>query len=194
MTNAKELLQKAQTLSAERANFETEWQNVADIFRPVKSNITVDRSKGDKENITRLYESAPINFVHQLKSIIIGVFFNRSIKPITITAATEEINEDQEVKEWIDGYTKMMLDAMFKPKTGFERSLSQAVTDDIKIGTIATLIEEGKESPIKYHTLNIKNFLIAENDEGDVDYVVIKDKMTAKQMIQKWGGRMYTKR
>jgi len=187
MTNAKELIRKANSLSAERSNFEEEWQDVADIFRPTKANITIDRSKGDKENITRLFESAPINFVHQLKSIIIGVFFNRSIKPISITAKSEDINEDQEVKDWISEFTDMVLKTMFDPKTGFERALSEAVADDIVFGTIATLIEEGKKSPIKYHTLNIKNFLIAENDEGDVDYVVIKDKMTAKQMIQKWG-------
>jgi hypothetical protein len=186
MTNAKELLQKAQTLSAERANFETEWQDVADIFRPVKSNITVDRSKGDKENITRLYESAPINFVHQLKSIIIGVFFNRSIKPITITPVTEEVNEDQEVKDWITEFTDMILRVMFNPKSGFERALSEAVADDIVFGTIATFIEEGKKFPVKYHTLNIKNFLIAENDEGEADYVIIKHKMTARQIISKW--------
>lgn len=186
MTNAKELLQKAQTLSAERANFETEWQNVADIFRPVKSNITVDKSKGDKENITRLYESAPINFVHQLKSIIIGVFFNRSIKPISITAVTEEVNEDQEVKDWITEFTDMVLRVMFNPKSGFERALSEAVADDIVFGTIATFIEEGKKFPVKYHTLNIKNFLIAENDEGEADYVIIKHKMTARQIISKW--------
>jgi hypothetical protein len=189
MTNAKELIRKAKSLSGseERTNLETVWQDVNDIFDPKNANITVERSKGDKENITRLFESAPINFVHQLKSIIIGVFFNRSIKPISITAKSEEINEAPEVKDWIDEFTKMMLGVMFNPKTGFERSQSEAVADDIRIGTIATFIEEGKESPIKYHTLNIKNFLIAENDEGDVDYVVIKDKMTAKQMIQKWG-------
>jgi len=109
MTNAKELIRKANSLSAERSNFEEEWQDVADIFRPTKANITIDRSKGDKENITRLFESAPINFVHQLKSIIIGVFFNRSIKPISITAKSEDINEDQEVKDWISEFTDMIL-------------------------------------------------------------------------------------
>ena len=157
MTNAKELIRKAESLSGseERTNLKTVWQDVNDIFDPKNANITVERSKGDKENITRLFESAPINFVHQLKSIIIGVFFNRSIKPISITAKSEEINEAPEVKDWIDEFTKMMLGVMFNPKTGFERSQSEAVADDIRIGTIATFIEEGKESPIKYHTLNI---------------------------------------
>ena len=186
MTNVKELLQKAKTLSAERVNFETKWQNTNDVFNPIKANITVDRSKGEKEHITRLYESSPINFAHQLKSIIIGVFFNRSIKPISITAATEEINEDQDVKEWITGFTDMILKTMFNPKSGFERELSGGVMDDIVIGTTGTFVEEGKNFPLKYYTLNIKNFLIAENDEGDVDYVIIKHKMTARQIISKW--------
>lgn len=184
--NAKELIKKAQDLQSQRVNFETEWQNVADIFKPTKATITVERSAGDKENIQRLYESAPINFVNQLKSIVIGVFFNRSIKPISIKASTEELNDNQLVKEWITDFTDMMLKTMFKPESNFEKSLSEAVGDDIVFGTYATLIEKGKKSPLKYHTLNIKNFLIAENSEGDADYVVIKNKMTARQIVSKW--------
>jgi hypothetical protein len=184
--NVKELIKKAQDLQSQRVNFETEWQNVADIFKPTKAAITVERSAGDKEHIQRLFESSPINFVNQLKSIVIGVFFNRSIKPISIKAATEALNENQEVREWITDFTDMMLKTMFKPESNFEKSLSEAVGDDIVFGTYATLIEKGKKFPVKYHTLNIKNFLIAENDEGDADYVIIKNKMTARQIVAKW--------
>lgn len=186
MTNAKELLQKTQTLSGERQNFESVWQEVASIFRPIKSDITTKRSSGEKEHITELFESAPINCVNNLKSIVIGVFFNRSIKPISITAATEEINEDQDVKDWISEFTKMLLDTMFNPNSGFERSLSEAVADDIVFGTMATFIEEGKSFPIKYYTQNIKNFLISENDEGEADYIILKHRMTARQILAKW--------
>jgi hypothetical protein len=186
MTNAKELIQKTQTLSGERANFESVWQDVANIFRPIKSNITIKRSSGEKAHITELFESAPINCVSNLKSIVIGVFFNRSIKPISITAATEEINEDQEVKDWISEFTKMLLDTMFNPSSGFERALSEAVADDIVFGTMATFIEEGKTFPIKYYTQDIKNFLISENDEGEVDYIILKHRLTARQILSKW--------
>ncbi len=186
MTNAKELLQKTQTLSGERQNFESVWQEVANIFRPIKSDITTKRSSGEKAHIIELFESAPINCVNNLKSIVIGVFFNRSIKPISITAATEEINEDQDVKDWIAEFTKMLLDTMFNPNSGFERALSEAVADDIVFGTMATFIEEGKNFPIKYYTQNIKNFLISENDEGEADYIILKHRMTARQILAKW--------
>jgi len=187
--NIEELIKKAETLKAGRANFETEWQNVADLFRPIKANITVDRSRGDKSDIHKLYDSFPINAVNTLKSIVIGLFFNRSIVPIELTSPIEEINEDIEVSEWLGDFTKMMLKMMFDPKSGFERSLSEAVADDICFGTIGTLIEKGN-FPIKYHSLHIKDFCIAESKHGDIDYLVLNVTKTARQVMQEWGDKM----
>lgn len=187
MFNAKELIRKSQSLQESRSNFETVWQNVAEIFNPIKSNVIVDRTAGDKSDYEKLYESAPINYVKQLKSIIIGVVFNRSIKPISIKAGVEELNEDEEIKNWIADFTDMTLKTMFNPNTNFERAFSEAMNDDIVFGTIATFIEKGKKSPLKYYTLHIKDILLAENDEGDADYIVIKYKYSARQIEQKWG-------
>jgi hypothetical protein len=183
----KELLRKAETLKSKRANFETEWQNVADIFRPIKADITVSRTEGDKSHIKKLYESFPIVAVSTLKSIVIGVFFNRSIKPFSIVSPDEDINDDSEVSVWLSNFTDMMLGKMFNPLSGFERAFSEATSDDITFGTMATFIEKGSKSILKYHTLNIKDFLIAESRDGDVDYVVIKSKKSARQIIQEWG-------
>lgn len=187
MSKVKELLRKAETLKSRRANFETEWQNVADIFRPIKADITVSRTPGDKTHIKRLYESFPIVAVGTLKSIVIGVFFNRSIKPIKIVSPDEEINNDSEVSKWLSDFTDMMLGKMFNPLSGFERAFSEAVSDDISFGTMSTFVEKSDKFILKYHTLNIKDFLIAESRDGDVDYVVIRSKKTARQIIQEWG-------
>lgn len=181
-----DLLKRAEILQGQRSNFETAWQDVAEVFRPIKSDITVERSKGEKDHINRLYESFPITAVSTLKSIVIGVFFNRSIKPISITSSDEELNEDKEVSEWLTDFTDMMLKNIFDPKSGFERSLSELVNDDIVFGTGGTFIEKGSKFTINYHTLNIKNILVAESKEGDVDYVVIKTKKTARQIMEEW--------
>lgn len=189
MNQAEQLLKKSETLKGNRNNFETVWQSVADIFRPTKANIVTDKSKGDKSNIFKQYESMPSVAVSTLKSIIIGVLFNRSIKSISLESVDEETNETQEVAEWLNDYADMLLKNMFDPKSGFERALSEAVADDITIGTIATFIEKGKNFPIKYHTLDIANFYVAESSEGDVDYLVIKSCKTARQAVQEWGNK-----
>lgn len=187
--NVQELIKKAQTLRSDRSNFETEWQGVTEIFRPTKSSITVTRSAGEKEHIRRLFESFPITAVSTLKSIIIGVFFNRSIRPISLVSSSEEANEDKEVGEFLIDFTDMILKQMFDPKSGFERALSEAVQDDISVGTVATFIEQTPKFPLKYHTLGIRDFCIAESNDGDVDYIVITTKKTARQIVQMGQGK-----
>lgn len=183
----KDLLNKADTLKSNRSNFDTEYQNVANIFRPTKANIITTKANGDKSDIRKLYDSYPINVVATLKSIVIGLVFNRSIKPIALVSNDEEVNEDPEAALWLTDFTNMMLKTMFDPKSGFERSLSEAVSDDIVFGTIATLIEKGSKYPIKYHTQSIGDFYIAESKDGDVDYVVLYSKKTARQIVEEWG-------
>lgn len=182
----RELLRKADSLKSQRHNFETEWERVAEVFRPIRADIVTDRSKGDKSQIHRLYDSFPINAVSTLRSIVIGVFFNRSIKPISIKSTKEEVNKDSEVSAWLTDFADMMLKNMFDPKSNFERALSEAVEDDIVIGTPATFIQRGSKFVLNYTTLNIKNFLIAESQDNDVDYVIIKSKRTARQLVQQF--------
>jgi len=185
--NAKDLIRRAESLENDRSNFKNEWQEIANYFRPIKSDITITKAEGDKSNFKKLFESSPINSVHELKSIIVGTLFNRAIKPIQIESEIEEINENDNVRDWISEFTKVLLNQLFNSKSNFERAFSEATADDIVFGTMLTLIEEGKNHPLKYTTINIKNFLIAENEENVVDYVIIKDKKTARQIMDKWG-------
>lgn len=184
---AKQFIKKAEELKSARCNFDEEFQKCGNYFRPLRADQTTEKSKGDKSNFREIYESYPINAVKTLKSIIIGVFFNRSITPINLEPVNKQLKENIFVKQWLDDFVKMMLGVMFNPRSGFERSFSSAIDDEIVLGTMATHIKEGRKHAVKYETLNIKNYLISEDDEGDLNYIVLKYKMTAEQIMAKWG-------
>ena len=128
----------------------------------------------------------PVTAVSTLKSIILGVVFNRSIRPIKLSSVSADLNENEEVSRYLHDLTTLILDTLFNPKSGFERALSSAIDDDIVIGTMATFIEQGKNYPLKFYTIPIQNFLIDENDEKEVDTVILKFEMTARQIMQKF--------
>jgi hypothetical protein len=184
---AQSLLKRAQSLKSQRFNFETEWQNVADIFRPIRSNITVTRTKGDKTHIRKLYDSFPITQVETLASILNGTFSNKASLWFQLQTLDDELNQQEEVSKTLSEITKVIFSKLYNPLSNFEVALLEAYKDIVAFGTIGTFIEESRNFDFNCNTLNIRDFLISENKEGIVDYVIIKSKKTARQIVQQWG-------
>ncbi len=185
--NIKEIIKKSQSLKANRTNWVTTWQQLAEIFDPKNATFKQERAKGDKKRITDVYESQPMLSANTLKSIVVSLFFNRNINPIQFTTIDKEIIEQEGVKEWIESFTDVILNEMFKSKSNFEISFSQAILDLIIYGTSGTFIQKGSKTNLNYKTISVKNFLISEDSEGFVDCVVLSYKMTKKQLLDKWG-------
>jgi hypothetical protein len=185
--NIQEIIKKSQSLKANRTNWVTTWQQLAEIFDPKNATFKQERAKGDKKRITDIYESQPMLSANTLKSIVVSLFFNRNINPIQFTTIDKEVVEQEGVKEWIESFTDVILNEMFKSKSNFEISFSQAVLDLIIYGTSGTFIQEGKKTTLNYKTISVKNFLISEDSEGFVDCVILSYKMTKKQLLDKWG-------
>ena len=154
--NIKEIIKKSQSLKANRTNWITNWQHLAEIFDPKNATFKQERAKGDKKKITDIYESQPMLSANTLKSIVVSLFFNRNINPIQFTAIDKEVAKQQDVKEWIESFTDVILSEMFKSKSNFEISFSQAILDLIIYGTSGTFIQEGKKTTLNYKTISVK--------------------------------------
>ena len=181
------LLKNAESLEASKSNFLSLFQDISDIFRPVKSDITSKKTAGDKSVFDYIFDSYPILAVETFASILSGVLTNKSSRWFEIKAVDDEINENQEVSEWLSKSTDGMWSKMYNSQSRFEQSILEAFKDIASFGTAATMTEEGRDFDLNYITHHIKNYLISENQEGKIDSVVIKADFTAMQAMQKWG-------
>jgi len=181
------LLKNAESLEGSKSNFLSLFQDISDIFRPVKSDITSKKTAGDKSVFDYIFDSYPILAVETFASILSGVLTNKSSRWFEIKAVDDEINENQEVSEWLSKSTDGMWAKMYNSQSRFEQSILEAFKDIASFGTAATMTEEGRDFDLNYITHHIKNYLISENQEGKIDSVVIKADFTAMQAMQKWG-------
>lgn len=183
---ATDLLKKADTLEAQRVQYLNECQNVADLFRPLKANITSTRIEGDKSKIRTLFDSRPIDMSLTLASILFGTILNRAGEWFQFDAVNKDINELEEVAQITDHFVKVMLAKMYDDKSNFEAAIFEGFRDTVDFGTVATFIEEGDNFDFVCTTLSIKDYLISENRDGKIDYVILKTEKTARQIIQQW--------
>lgn len=190
-SQVEELLKKGETKKSERVNFETKWQEVNNFFSSINNNIIIDRSKGDKSYLEKLVTSIGNLSVLTLASILNGTLTSKSSKWFSLEPLDEELVNDKEVADYLGESADKMRAKMYEGRSNFENSLLEAYKDTNTIGTIATIVnnikgENGNFKNLNYRTLNIANFLIDDNEEGKSDYFVKFDKMTVRQIMNKW--------
>ena len=182
-----DLLKRTETLEAEKQNFLNLYQEIGDLFRPVRSDIISKKTAGDKENFKRIFDSFPILAVETFASILLGVLTNKSTKWFNLQTVDGKLGEINTVSTWLSQATEVMWNKLYNPASGFEQALLEAFKDVGAFGTVATLIEEGSKFDLVFITQNIRNYLVSENSEGRVDSIIIKAQFSARQAIEKFG-------
>ncbi|HLG28795.1 MAG TPA: portal protein, partial [Candidatus Brocadiales bacterium] len=111
--NAKELIKLYEELdnSTERQNFKLLWQEINDFILPRKTNIVVSNVKGARKT-DRLQEGTAPHSAGLLAATLQGSLTSNSVQWFNIRIADNAINEDEEIKAWLDDSTRRMYNAI----------------------------------------------------------------------------------
>jgi hypothetical protein len=181
---AKNLLKRYDRLKSQRQNWESHWQEVADYMQPRKADVTKTRSRGDKRT-ELIFDSSPLQSVELLAASLHGMLTNPSTPWFSLRFKEEDIEFEDEAKEWLESATETMYAAF--NKSNFQQEIFELYHDLITFGTAAMFIEEDDEDILKFSTRHINEIFIAENDKGRIDTVFRKFKLSARAAIQKFG-------
>ena len=181
---AKNLLKRFDRLKSQRQNWESHWQEVADYMQPRKADVTKTRSKGDKRT-ELIFDGSPLQSVELLAASLHGMLTNPSTPWFSLRFKQDDMENEDEAKEWLESATETMYAAF--NKSNFQQEIFELYHDLITFGTAAMFIEEDDEDVLKFSTRHINEIFIAENDKGRIDTVFRKFHISARAAIQKFG-------
>jgi len=181
---AKNLLKRYDRLKSQRQNWESHWQEVADYMQPRKADVTKTRSKGDKRT-ELIFDGSPLQSVELLAASLHGMLTNPSTPWFSLRFKQNDMENEDEAKEWLEDATEVMYSAF--NKSNFQQEIFELYHDLITFGTAAMFIEEDDEDVLKFSTRHINEIFIAENDKGRIDTVFRKFSLSARATIQKFG-------
>jgi hypothetical protein len=181
---AKNLLKRFDRLKSQRQNWESHWQEVADYMQPRKADVTKTRSKGDKRT-ELIFDGSPLQSVELLAASLHGMLTNPSTPWFSLRFKEDDMENEDEAKEWLESATETMYAAF--NKSNFQQEIFELYHDLITFGTAAMFIEEDDEDVLKFSTRHINEIFIAENDKGRIDTVFRKFHISARAAIQKFG-------
>ena len=181
---AKNLLKRFDRLKSQRQNWESHWQEVADYMQPRKADVTKTRSKGDKRT-ELIFDGSPLQSVELLAASLHGMLTNPSTPWFSLRFKQNDMENEDEAKEWLEDATEVMYAAF--NKSNFQQEIFELYHDLITFGTAAMFIEEDDEDILKFSTRHINEIYIAENDKGRIDTVFRKFRLSARAAMQKFG-------
>ena len=181
---AKNLLKRYDRLKSQRQNWESHWQEVADYMQPRKADVTKTRSKGDKRT-ELIFDGSPLQSVELLAASLHGMLTNPSTPWFSLRFKQNDMENEDEAKEWLEDATEVMYSAF--NKSNFQQEIFERYHDLITFGTAAMFIEEDDEDILKFSTRHINEIFIAENDKGRIDTVFRKFSLSARAVMQKFG-------
>ncbi len=185
----KSLLSRFDRLKAQRQNWETHWQEVADYMQPRKADVTKTRSKGDKRT-ELIFDSSPIQAVELLAASLHGMLTNPSTPWFSLRFKDSSLEMEDEAKLWLENATEVMYTAF--NRSNFQQEIFELYHDLITFGTAAMFIQEDNEDILKFSTRHINEIFIAEDDKGKIDTVYRKFKLSVRAAIQQFGTTVST--
>ena len=179
-----ELKNNLSRLMDRRSNWETHWQEVADLIIPRKSDIIDHKVKGDKRHL-EVFDATAIHSLELLASSLHGMLTSSANRWFSLRFKETLMNENDEAKEWLEDVTDKMYIAF--QRSNFQQEIFETYHDLCAFGTAGMFIEEDETSIVRFSARHIKEIYISENARGLVDCIYRRFKLTAKAAVEKFG-------
>ena len=118
--NVDSLCERLDRLKADRSDFESLWQRVADLVMPTKGNFTVKRTPGER-NTNKIFDSTPTTSVNLLAAGLHGMVTNPSVQWFALTLDKDP--DSQIGNKWLKDVRDLMLKEINRPQAGFATNI-----------------------------------------------------------------------
>lgn len=187
-SRAKELIGQGDYLFDKKMPFLTLLQEIAENFYPERADFTATRSLGE-EFAANLMSSYPIlcrrSLGEQISSMLRPTekdWFKQSI--------FREDKLDNNGKAWLEWATRIQKRAMYDPVASFDRATKEADNDFTTFGQAVITTElNNRRDALIYRCRHLRDVAWCENNEGKVDIIHDKHKMTARDLVRLFKGK-----
>ena len=179
---------RQQKLKANRANWDSLWQDLSDYFCPGRITAVRKESEGARKT-QKIYDNTGADASQKLAAGL----YSRTVNPaskwfyITVETPDESIEASKEVSEWFDLARDKTQSVINKRGTG---ALYQTYCDLTSLCNAVLFINEDPIAGVSFRVFPIDTVDIAEDYRGVVDTVYRKFEMTLRQIEQEFPGKL----
>ena len=182
------LLKRYDRLRADRTNWDTMWEELATFLMPGKIDFITTSTRGTTR-AAEVYDSTGIHALQILSASLHGSLTSPSTKWFGLRFREDELNENKEAKDWLEKCSMGIFQEL--GKCNFSTEVAECYQDLVGFGTSALQFDVKTKDSVfdgfNFKACHLAEVVISESEEGKVDTVFRKLKLTARQAYQKFG-------
>ena len=189
-SRADDIVKQQERLKSERGVFESHWQEIAELVRPMRADFTA-RLVGGAKRTGKVFDGTPGLAAENMAAGLWGMVTNSANDWFQLRHPIEEINQRREVRLWLDACAGRIRDALSANGQRFYAKVLELYQDLVTFGTAVFYTEEmPARRRVFYSCRHLAECFIAEDDRERIDTLYRKFEWTARQAMQRWGDRV----
>lgn len=180
--------------STERTNFESHWEEIAELVQPRKLGFVGMRTAGEKR-MNRVYDPTGVHSNELLAAGLHGMATNPAAQWFSLRMVgkrlitmdgreVDDINQVEEVQKYLSDVEQIMWARIYQPGTNFTTALHETYLDLGAFGTAILFIGQRSDGGLLFEARSLAECVICENADGKVDTVYRKTDYTVRQLMQ----------
>jgi hypothetical protein len=188
-SRADDIIRRQEKMATDRAVFDSHWREIAERVLPRADHFRVNRQPGDKHT-ERIFDATANLALERFAAAMESMLTPRTQRWHKLKTGIEELDEIQEVQEYLDTVTKILFQVRYSPRANFASQANEAYMSLGAFGTGAVFTDDLIGRGIRYRSIPLSEIYIAENHQGVVDTVHRRFPMTARQAAQRFGEKV----
>lgn len=184
-SRADDIIRRQEKMQTDRAIFEQHWREIAERILPRKDHFRVNRNPGDKHT-EKIFDATASLALDRFAAAMESMLTPRTQQWHKLRVSDDELNELPEVQRWLDEVTRILFLVRYSPRANFASQAHEAYLDLGAFGTGCVFIDELVGRGIRYRSIPLNEYFIAENHQGMIDTVHRRFSMTARQARQRF--------
>ena len=186
MLTANDILQRYDHAKGARSWFEQVWDEIFQCFLPRRMGLYDTRDTQGKDRSIKIYDGTPGASLMRLAAVLNSTLTNQATNWFLLETDDAELNEMPEVKEWLDNDRDAVRKGL--ENSNFYEQIFEFYVDLCGPATACLYAEESKDTAkdLYFTTRHLREIVIQEDDQGQVNAVYMLREMTAWQIMDRW--------
>lgn len=181
----KKIITRWEQLASARVVFESTWQAISDDLLGRRDFLT-KRTPGERRD-TRLYDGIGMQSADTFASSLQGLMVDPSSRWFDLRAQDDDLNEQDDVKRWLEHVAQRMFDVFSIPRSGHALAVTEMLLDLGAFGSGAMFVGDVPGKGVIFQARALSELFVAEGADARVDTIFRKYSMTARQAVQEFG-------
>lgn len=187
MAKVHDLLDRWRRMEQRKAPWLELWQDLAELYLPNSAKFTENKFPGE-EVTDNTYDSQPRIAARALTKTVGGLLMPQTKQWFKIRSSDDVVNEDPEVKRWLDFVQERMWNAMYRPSARFKSATAECEEAVTIFGAGPLWMGERRDfSGLAFRSFHLSRVGIGEDSDGNIDKFSVWDELTYGQARDRYG-------